>query len=106
MVAELILTYALISNEPILLRSPGEPFTRHEVALNMEKHWPSGLFFRLMPYVQGSDREATERAGAFAEIGISVGDVDVSVYHHSSHNLDRPGRALEVDVVRLKWKLS
>lgn len=105
MLAELIISYNLISNEPVLLRSPGPPYTRHEVALNVEKHWRNGFFLKLQPYVQGSERDSVERAGALAEVGIHWGDVDISLYHHSSHNLDRPGWALEVDGIRVKWRL-
>lgn len=105
MIAELIITYALISNEPVLLRSPGPPYTRHEVALNVEKHWWEGFFLNLTPYVKGSEMGSVERAGAFAEVGFHFGDVTLSVYHHSSHNLDRPGDALEVDGVKLRWRI-
>ncbi len=105
MLAELILSYNLISTEPLLLRSPGPPYTQHEVALNVEKHWFGGFFLKIQPYVQGSEMVSVARAGAFAEVGIHFGDVDVSIYHHSSHNLDRPGDALEVDGIRLRLKL-
>lgn len=105
MLAELVLSYNLISNEPVRLRAPGAPYLQHEIALNVEKHWEA-LFFKLMPYVQGSEANSVDRAGAFAEIGIHWGDVDISLYHHSSHNLDRPGVPLEVDGVRLRWRLK
>ncbi len=106
MLAELILSYNFISTEPVLLRHLGPPYTRHEVALNLEKHWWEGFFLKLTPYVQGSEMQSVQRAGAFAEVGIHFGDVDVSVYHHSSHNLDREGDALEVDGIRVRWRLN
>lgn len=105
MIVELIFAYNLLSNDPVLLRSSGPPYTLHEVALNLEKHWWEGFFLKFTPYVQGSDKNSAERVGAFAEFGIHFGDVDVSVYHHSSHNLDRRGDALEVDGIRLKWRM-
>ena len=117
MLAELIITYALITNEPVLLQSSGPPYARHEVELKVEKEflvgsvaWGGGRylkgFLKIQPYVQGSERNSVERAGAFAEVGIHFGDVDISLYHHSSHNLDRPGDALEVDGIRVRVRLD
>lgn len=105
MFAELILSYFLISNDPMYLRSAERPYTKMSVSLEVHKPITDRLSLRLAPYVFRSLNQAG-RAGAEAEIMYRFDDLKIGIYHHSSHNLDVPGDALEVDGIRMRWKLK
>ena len=48
-----------------------------------------GLLFSAQPYMSGAG--SPDVAGLNAGVGLEMGAVTVSVYHHSCHNLDRAG---------------
>ena len=106
MLAELILTYYFISNEPLYLRTPREPYAGAEIKLNVSKEFYDRYFIMLSPYVVSEQIGITPgRAGAEFEAGFKIKDMKLSFYHESVHNLDREGRLIEIDGVRLRWKL-
>lgn len=102
---EMIITYAVLSNEPLYPRTAGKPYSGVEVRLNVDHEFYNRYFLILSPYVMGKDR-TVGRAGAEAEIGLKVGDARFSVYHLSEHGLDVEGRPIEYDGIRLRWKLN
>jgi len=105
MIAELVFSLFLVSNEPMYLQSVGRPYSRMVLSLELQKPMTNRLTFTLTPYVLRSWARAG-RVGSEAEIMYRLGDVRFGFYHHSSHNLDREGTAIEVDGVRMKWKLK
>lgn len=55
--------------------------------------------FALQPYLEG-DRQP-RLAGAYLGLGVDLGDVTLSLFHHSCHNLDV--RAYYLSLTRGKW---
>ena len=111
MMMDLVLSYFLMNNEPMYLFEPTSESYTAELKLNIHHDMNDYSYIDLSPYAMRNIREGvTGRAGAEADIGIWIGDVALELYHHSSHNLDHispdPGKgAIEMDAIRLKWKL-
>lgn len=107
MISELIIVYALISNEPLYFGKPSwtERAANIEARLEVRQPLTERIFLRLSPYVIGDSFDTMGRAGAEAEIGYDGDRFVVSVFHQSEHNLDRDGQALEVDGVKFRWKM-
>lgn len=107
MLAELVLSYALMSSEPIYLRQAGEPVVDSIVQLNVEKRWDNNIFLKITPYVMRNwAQDITGRAGAELELGYSFKYFDLGYYHHSAHNLDQNfGSSVELDMVRMHISL-
>lgn len=107
MLVDLIISYALMTNEPLYLRSSGAPYADTEVRL--EVHYPitEELYLDIKPYVvRSTEDEITGRAGAIVEIGIQFDRFDVELFHHSAHDLDSgDGDPLEVDGIRFRWRM-
>lgn len=103
---ELVLAYALYSNEPMFLREEGPPYANFEVALDVHKDFSNGIYLELYPYLIGEDRENVGRAGAYLSVGYELIDnVKLEFYHHSAHNLDNHGHKVEVNGIRMRWRL-
>ena len=78
-----------------------------EMALHVRQPLSDRFFLDLRPYVVKTDGpEGTGRAGAFVEIGWTGDRLGVSMFHHSSHNLDVNGQAIEVDGISMKIRLN
>lgn len=107
MFVDLIISYALLTNEPLYLREARAPYADTEVRL--EVHYPitDHLYLNVEPYVQRSTEEGvTGRAGAVVEIGAEFDGFSVELFHHSAHDLDRgDGDPLGVDGIRLRWRM-
>jgi hypothetical protein len=106
MLVEILVAYALTSNEPLYLRTPSSPYMDSVIQLHVNKDLGKNFYIDLLPYVMRSEATGiTGRAGAEASIGVHFKDLDLELYHHSSHNLDVENQAVELDMVRLRWTL-
>lgn len=106
MIAELVLSYYLASNMSSHLNVDRPPFIDTEIRLNVEHDFTAKWNLKLSPYVMGADRTA-QIAGAEFELNYRIREnVVFGFYHHSSHTLDRNGRELEVDAIRLRLRLK
>jgi hypothetical protein len=101
---ELLLSYALISNEPLYLREADQPYKNIELSLLIGKDLGKHYFLYLEPYVM-AEGDLVGRAGGKAELGIRIWDFEISLFHHSAHDLDKNNRAIEVDGIRMRWRL-
>lgn len=106
MIAELIFLYCLICNEPSYSMDQYSPVLNHEVRLDLTKDLSGGSYFRLSPYLRGSENDSVEATGAYFELGYQHKAFTVFIQHHSSHRADRKGTNLEYDVVGLKIRLQ
>lgn len=106
MLVELLLGYALTTTDPLYLREPGPPYMDNVIQLHVNKELGKNFYLDLSPYVMRSIADGiTGRAGAEVSVGYHFKDLDLEVYHHSSHNLDVENQAVELDMVRLRWIL-
>ena len=107
MLVDLILSYYLISNNPLYPRSPSEPFATHEVRLEVTEDVYGPLFLKLSPYVLGNfEEKPAGRLGAEVEVGLKLKNITLSAYHHSIHSADIYNQAIEIDGFRLKWTFN
>lgn len=108
MIVDLIISYALMTNEPLYLREARAPYADTEVRLEVRYPITEHLYLNVKPYVvRSSEEDITGRAGAVVEIGASFDGFDVELFHHSAHDLDRgDGDPLEVDGIRLRLRMG
>ncbi|MEO0215644.1 MAG: hypothetical protein ABIL14_01335 [candidate division WOR-3 bacterium] len=125
--AEIVLTYALASSVPAynngiapymnqelrlnLHHNIGRVFTDIPVynvkvdALKVLRTFNPDISLDLSPFLQLTDMTPA-RAGAEAELRLGFDIFDIGFYHRSEHNLDRYGKPLSIDAIRLHWKLK
>lgn len=115
MIAELIVTYFLISNQPAYINQSYGPKTQAELALRLQKTTDYGLYFEVKPYLLLSEPGLYEsgyvvprRVGGELDIGFDWSWGRLVFYHHSIHNLDYDNLtgATELDGIKFTWKLS
>ena len=108
MLVDIVLAYALYSNSPIYLNTRPSPAMDSYLQINVQKDLTHNLYLHVNPYVMRSlESGVTGRAGAEAGIGWHVNDqLDIELYHHSSHSLDVLDQPLELDMIKFKWVLS
>ncbi len=113
---ELILLWLLETNSPVFVderslprseqcRVAGKNCLKAKLTVHVRKDYDNGMFVDLKPYVAVNESVDPQNAGAEAEIGYCKGLFCISGYHHSSHNLDHDGQGVELDGVKLKWRL-
>lgn len=102
MLAELVLSYFLQSNMSSSLHTAKRPYIDSEVRLVVENRFSSKWSVKIEPYVMLSTG-LPRIAGAEVEIEFDINPkARISLYHHSSHNLDVEGIGLNIDQVKLK----
>lgn len=108
MFAELVISYFLISNQPLYLRQDGPPYTDIEIRLEVHQPIKQRFYLDIEPYVQRSrESSVTGRTGAYVELGYHYNeDISFSLFHHSSHCADINCEALEADGFNLRWRLN
>lgn len=107
MLLELITTYYLMNTDPIYLQTQGCPCATMYVGLHLNKEFLNNYYFDIQPYfLRDITDDISGRAGAEVSLGYKWKSFDLSLYHHSSHNLDTYlGRSLEMDAITLKINL-
>lgn len=106
MLAELVLSYYLISNMSAHLNVAKQPYINQEVRLSIDHDFSRRWNMKLQPYVMASDRVA-QIAGAEFELNYRINDEFMLGFtHHSSHSLDESGRSLSVDGIRVRIQLK
>lgn len=108
LLVEIVLAHALYSNDPIYLNTRPSPTMDSYMQLNIQKDLTKNLYLHVNPYVMRSiESGVTGRAGAEAGVGWHVNnELDIELYHHSSHSLDTNDTPLELDMIKFHWFLS
>ena len=107
MIADLVLAYALNTNDPLFLREQdGALRANTEIRLETHYDFTDELYLDIAPYVIGHNLETMGRAGERVAVGYRLDNLDVELFHQSEHNLDRFGQPLEIDGIRLRIKLN
>lgn len=107
-VAELVLTYALATNDPLRIREQGPPYRESGARLEIHKPLDYGFYFDLIPYVWNGTADRIGNGGAIFRLGWMGDHFGVSFFHQSEHNFDRTsqGGHLEFDAIEVRWKLN
>lgn len=109
MMAELVLSYALNSNQPIHIRGAGSGIMNSEIRLNLERRLGvlgDRAYFKLSPYVW-LDNITPGRAGAEAEVGYRFDGFDLGLFHESKHSLDLgTGEGIYMDGIRMRIRFG
>lgn len=97
MLAELILSYALVSDVPLYVREAAEPYNAFSVELRVQGG--ELIYYRLSPYLYGYSEDLVGVVGAEVELGWSSPVGRIGWHHRSEHNVDRDGIYLRIDSI-------
>lgn len=108
LLAELVLTYAFQSNNPISLGDRSNIFRDYGVRVELSDKLNYGFYYNLSPYIWRSKEEnQVGSGGAILILGLEKGRFAIQYYHNSEHRFDGfTGPPLNVDMIELKVKLN
>lgn len=106
MLAELILTYAVSSSFPAVIREAGPSYLKEETRLHVRSELTQTISLDIQPYVWIDQGHTPSAAGAELELAYDFGNGSVGYYHHSAHALDRNNIGEQFDGIRIRIKMG